>query len=275
MAKSGESADSPGHGRALPGATRRGTSSSSLTKGPRRQAPQRRTLALGMQTISYLLKVSPRARRLRLSIRPDTGLEVTTPRGVATARIEAVLREKAGWIEANLQRFAAQAPAATNLRDGSALQFAGNTLQLRLRHVLAMTHTSVTLIGTSLTVTTPSIEPVSLRTALEAWYRRQAHIVFTRRVAHWNARFGFEHGRISIKDQKSRWGSCSQTGNLNFNWRLLLAPIEVLDYIVIHELAHLKEANHSPRFWALVETLCPDYKQQRGWLRQHGHELRF
>ena len=69
--------------------------------------------------------------------------------------------------------------------------------------------------------------------------------------------------------------SCSQAGNLNFNWRLLLAPIEALDYIVIHELAHLKEGNHSPRFWGLVANLCPDYKQQRRWLRQHGHELRF
>lgn len=258
------------------GASQRGTSSTSRPKGQQRQLPQRRTLELGTATIAYTLKVGPRARRLRLSVRPDTGLEVTAPRGVAISRIEAVLREKAAWIEATLQRFAAQTPAATlALHDGATLPFAGMSLVLHFRQLPTTTRVRVALVGTTLTVTTPHTDYATARTALEAWYRRQAHTVIAGRVAHWNARFGFEHGRISIKDQKSRWGSCSHSGNLNFNWRLLLAPLDVLDYIVIHELAHLREANHSPRFWALVATLCPNYKQHRRWLRLHGHELRF
>lgn len=227
-------------------------------------------------TINYVLKVSLRARRLRLAVRPDTGLEVTTPKGVAIGRIEAILREKAAWIEATLQRFATQAPVATIAAyDGANIPFAGISLEFRVRQVASATRTHFALTGAILTVTTPHTDAPTLRAALEAWYRRQAHHIFAQRVAYWNARYGFEHGRISIKDQKSRWGSCSQAGNLNFNWRLLLAPIEALDYIVIHELAHLKEGNHSSRFWALVATQCPDYKQQRRWLRQHGHELRF
>jgi len=260
-----------------PSRTRRPSASpTSAPKGQRVPLPQRRTLDLGSTTISYTLKVSPRARRLRLAVRPDTGLEVTTPRGVPMARIEAVLHEKARWIESTLQRFAAQASASPlTVQDGASLPFAGHTLHLHLRHMPATSRIHVSLVGTTLTLMTPSGDQATVRAALEAWYRRQAHTIFATHVAQWNARFGFDYGRIAIKDQKSRWGSCSQSGNLNFNWRLLLAPIEILDYIVIHELAHLKEGNHSPRFWALVATQCPDYKQPRRWLRLHGHELRF
>jgi predicted metal-dependent hydrolase len=80
---------------------------------------------------------------------------------------------------------------------------------------------------------------------------------------------------VTIKEQKSRWGSCSRAGNLNFNWRLLLAPLPVLDYVLIHELAHLKELNHAPKFWRLVAAACPNYEAHRRWLREHGRTLRF
>jgi predicted metal-dependent hydrolase len=276
MTKNGRDAPPTQWERAPSGASQRATSSTSRPKGRQRQLPQRRTLELEASTITYLLKVSSRARQLRLSVRPDTGLEVTTPTGVPVTRIEAVLREKAAWIEATLQRFTTQTPAATlALHDDATLPFAGMSLQLRFRQVPTATRIHVGLVGTTLTVTTPRTDYTTVRPALEAWYRRQAHTVIAGRVAHWNARYGFEYGRISIKDQKSRWGSCSHSGNLNFNWRLLLAPLDVLEYIVIHELAHLREGNHSPRFWALVATLCPNFKQHRRWLRLHGHELRF
>ena len=81
------------------------------------------------------------------------------------------------------------------------------------------------------------------------------------------------YGRITIRDQKSRWGSCSGKGNLNFNWRLILAPEEVLDYVVVHELAHRLEMNHSVRFWGHVERVLPDYKDRRLWLRKNGDGL--
>jgi predicted metal-dependent hydrolase len=84
---------------------------------------------------------------------------------------------------------------------------------------------------------------------------------------------GVRWSRIEIRDQKSRWGSCSTRGTLSFNWRLVLAPYEVLDYVVVHELCHLREANHSRRFWKLVETRRPDWRRQRDWLHEHGPEL--
>jgi hypothetical protein len=84
---------------------------------------------------------------------------------------------------------------------------------------------------------------------------------------------GVEPKRIQIRDQRSRWGSCSTTGTLSFNWRLVLAPFEVLDYVVVHELCHMREANHSGRFWKLVEARRPDWRAHKGWLDEHGPEL--
>ncbi len=112
-----------------------------------------------------------------------------------------------------------------------------------------------------------------MRDALERWYRRQASTVFEERLTYCNASYNFTWASVAIKSQKTRWGSCSRQGNLNFNWRLLLAPPAILDYVVIHELCHLQEHNHAASFWALVERACPDYRDHRRWLRLHGHEL--
>lgn len=112
--------------------------------------------------------------------------------------------------------------------------------------------------------------------ALRAWYAEQARQVFSGRVAHWAERMGLA-GRVRkvfIKDQRTLWGSCSRAGNLNFNWRVVQAPAEVVDYLVIHELAHLREMNHSRRFWAHVAEHCPGYKLHRRWLREQARLLK-
>ena len=104
-------------------------------------------------------------------------------------------------------------------------------------------------------------------------YMELARDIFTRKAAYYAAIMNVTYGRISIREQKTRWGSCSSKGNLNFNWRLILAPEEVLDYIVIHELAHRKEMNHSPAFYRVVASVMPDYKEPQKWLREHGQRL--
>lgn len=108
---------------------------------------------------------------------------------------------------------------------------------------------------------------------LEAIYRKAAREYFPKRVSHYARMLGVTYGKISIRDQKTRWGSCSSEGNLSFNRRLILAPPDVLDYVVIHELCHRKEMNHSKEFWALVESLMPEYKERRKWLRENGNNL--
>ena len=104
-------------------------------------------------------------------------------------------------------------------------------------------------------------------------YIELARDIFTRKAA-WYARImGVTYGRISIREQKTRWGSCSSKGNLNFNWRLIFAPPEVLDYVVVHELAHRKEMNHSKAFYAIVESVMPDYRKWKQWLKENGGAL--
>lgn len=94
-----------------------------------------------------------------------------------------------------------------------------------------------------------------------------------RRVAYFAEQMGVTYGRITIREQKTRWGSCSSKGNLNFNWKLALMPEEILDYVVVHELAHRREMNHSGRFWAIVEEALPDYRERRGALKEWGRKL--
>lgn len=111
------------------------------------------------------------------------------------------------------------------------------------------------------------------RAGLEKRYREAAKEYFTKRADYYASLLGATYERIRIAEQKTRWGSCSSKGTLSFNWKLMLAPPKVLDYVVIHEVCHLKEMNHSPRFWKLVEEFMPDYKEYRKWLKENGNTL--
>ena len=117
-----------------------------------------------------------------------------------------------------------------------------------------------------------SLTPLQKK-ALEQRYRQAAKEYFPSRVAYYEQIIGVTHASIRIRDQKTRWGSCSSKGNLNFNWRLMLAPPRVLDYVVVHELCHRKEMNHSKAFWDAIETVLPDYVQLRKWLKDNGGKL--
>ncbi len=234
------------------------------------------TVCLGGQSIPYSIRVSTRARILRLVVRQESGLEIVVPRGVRSRQIEEALQQKASWILKSMRRL----QAMPELKDGRELSCMGKLLRLQLTvsDRVVSGRPRVTLAGETLLVTLRETDWNNsgvLRRALEVWFRRRAHTLIPDRLLAANQTFGFQYGRVTIKEQKSRWGSCSRAGNLNFNWRLLMAPLPVLDYVLIHELAHLQELNHAPAFWQLVASACPDYQIQRRWLREHGHTLRF
>lgn len=109
--------------------------------------------------------------------------------------------------------------------------------------------------------------------SLEKWYRKEAAAIISRKASYYAEALKVDFQKIHIKDQRSRWGSCSSKKNLNFNWRLVMAPEPVLDYVVIHELCHLEHMDHSAAFWGLVGSICPEYKQHRRWLKEHGENL--
>lgn len=114
---------------------------------------------------------------------------------------------------------------------------------------------------------------IHLDAAQEKELRERAKSVLAQRTAHFARQIGVTYGRITVRDQKTRWGSCSQTGNLNFNFRLILAPLEVLDYVVVHELCHRRQMNHSAQFWQEVAQVLPDYRKRKAWLTENGWRL--
>jgi predicted metal-dependent hydrolase len=244
--------------------------------GGRLPAPSEGMALLRGQMVPYHVRISSRARVLHLVIRQESGLEVVAPRGTRRGQIEEALHQKASWILKTIQRVVAVPP----INDGREFAFMGRIIRLRLVTSPANTRpfSEATDAGDALLLHVQESDLENqevLRAALEGWYRQRAREIIPQRLITANQVFGFRYGRVTIKEQKSRWGSCSRAGNLNFNWRLLLAPVPVMDYVLTHELAHLKELNHAPAFWQLVASACPDYKTQRRWLREHGHTLRF
>ena len=121
--------------------------------------------------------------------------------------------------------------------------------------------------------TSDRVSPYPLTQKERTHYIQMARDIFTVKTAYYAKRMHVTYHRISIREQKTRWGSCSSAGNLNFNWRLIFAPPAVLDYVVVHELAHRKEMNHSAAFYAIVEQVLPDYRSSQKWLRENGHQL--
>jgi predicted metal-dependent hydrolase len=111
------------------------------------------------------------------------------------------------------------------------------------------------------------------KSQLISWYEESAWQYLSQRVDFFTKKFGLNYNRVKINSAKTRWGSCSSKGNINFSWRLIMAPKDVVDYVVIHEIAHLKHRNHSARFWNFVEEMMPQHENQRKWLRKHGFLL--
>lgn len=154
------------------------------------------------------------------------------------------------------------------------IPFQGRTLELQIQRDCTIGRSTIRADGDVLVLGRSAEDPRPPVMVLEEWYREEAKDFLYERVRHWAEQIGVQYRRMAIKDQRTLWGSCSKDGNLNFNWRLVMAPAEVLDYVVVHELAHLLEMNHSKRFWAVVTRQCPDHKAHRRWLREHSRDLR-
>jgi predicted metal-dependent hydrolase len=227
-----------------------------------------RTVRVGDRTVRYTVLRSRRAKHIRLRIRSHDTVEIVAPEGEVLPAPADLLAPHLRWIDRSFAAVAAQRIPA--VADGMAVPYRGGELQLAL---VPASRESVVERSGVLRVAGPDLGPVNVVDALERWYRRQARAAILDAVDGWSGRMGVTYGRVAIKDQRSRWGSCSSLGNLNFSWRLILAPSEVLEYVVVHELAHLLEPNHSTAFWALVGRYCPDQHDRRRWLRQNGEGI--
>jgi predicted metal-dependent hydrolase len=224
--------------------------------------------------IEYPIRRSDRARRARINVSAD-GVEVVVPRRMALRQVVPFVEEKRPWIERTLRRIReAEEAAPVRLTDGGSVPYLGRSLSLDVRVEPRRQRSFVALRGDRLQVAVGSPGAAPVRDALEAWYRRRARAEVEPRLDAASARAGTSYTRLSIRAQRTRWASCSSTGAMSFNWRLLLAPPEILDYVVEHEVAHLEVLDHSPRFWRLLGSRSPAYREHERWLRRNGPALR-
>jgi predicted metal-dependent hydrolase len=212
--------------------------------------------------IPYTVRRSARARRVRVNVHAHAGVEVVLPARAPERAAAAAVSELRPWIERRL-REARDVRARIAARAGT-LPYLGQSLELVAQPGRTRAHRS----GERLLVPAGDARP-----AIERFYRRAARAEIGARLDHATVAAGSTYSALDIRAQRTRWASCSPKGRMSFNWRLLLAPERVLEYVVWHEVCHLEILDHSPRFWSLLEGRWPGYREDRSWLSRHGATL--
>lgn len=210
-----------------------------------------------------------------ITINEHAEVIVRAPWRVSEGQLRAIVEEKQDWILKKRQEIQDRNEKRQPRTYGSGLQcpLYGRAYELDILENANLNICKIHTEGARLILEGPVKEEEQVRELLREWYIRQAREIFAQQAAYYAASMGVSYGTIRIREQKTRWGSCSSKGNLNFNWKLLLAPPRVLDYVVVHELSHLKHMDHSPNFWNCVREVLPEFEEQRRWLREHGREL--
>ena len=221
----------------------------------------RSTLLVGTRTIPLLMIRHSRARRYLLRLRQDGTARVTIPRGGTQAEARRFVEKNLTWLEEQFQRqqTSSSQPATWHLH--SKIWLRGEQVCIE-----PAGPGQIRFGNESLAVDNPAS---NLRPAIETHLRARSAQELPPRVAEFSALHGLTVKKITVRNQRSRWGSCSRRGTISLNWRLIQTPAFVRDYIILHELAHLRHMNHSDRFWREVEQLCPDYRAAETWLKQH------
>jgi predicted metal-dependent hydrolase len=225
-------------------------------------ASGRGSTLLAVVSVPYRIRRSDRARRIRVSVDNDGQVEVVLPSRSPERHAEDAVRQLGPWIE---RRKRAVARAVSEMeREAGTVPYLGETLRLVPEAGRERVHRR----GDELLV--PVGDPSE---ALERWYRRQARLEIAPRLDAATARAGTTYTGLTIRGQRTRWASRSSSGGMSFNWRLLLAPPEILDYVVEHEVAHIEVMDHSPRFWRLLASRSPRWREHSAWLKRYGSTL--
>lgn len=220
-------------------------------------------------------------KTMALQIKPDLTVMVRAPKFIPEKNIRKFILDNREWInkhykEMEENKLKNPMPTYDNLYvNGAKLPLLNEKfvlLEIKKGEKKSRTKVYYTTQIPKLIVVTASCDANDIRECVVSWYRHYSKEVIEEKVAYYAKNMQVSFGQISIRDQKSRWGSCSAKKNLNFNWRLVMMPEVVLDYVVIHELAHLKQLNHSPAFWREVEKVLPDYRIRKEWLKSHGKD---
>ncbi len=226
--------------------------------------------------LSYNKKMQPdkliRSNRKTIALQIDetAQLVVRAPHHVSMRKISSFIQEKNDWIIKTQQKVIVKNKIAEQnieFRDGKIALFLGKEYVIRLNGKI----NHIEFDGNYLEFPFKEIELGN--ELLIKWYKKKSKEVIVPRVKHYAEDLELDYNKISITSAKKRWGSCNSKGNINFSYRLVMAPKQVIDYVIVHELMHLKEMNHSKKFWNLVESVIPDYKQRKKWLKDNQHKI--
>ena len=242
---------------------------------PKQNTADRYRIELNGKTIDYTVRYSPRARYVRLVIKPVTGLIVTVPRSYTIEKLPDILHTKSGWILKKLSEYGQVQPLLmkAELRSGDKVPYLGGYLMVELRAISG--HHQCVGIEQDKLIVSPGAQNPHVIDAVRKWYLAQAELLIKEKVDKLSKSIGVTYSRLTIRGQKTLWGSCSRRGTLSFNWKLLMAPEPVIEYVIIHELIHLKVMNHGKTFWKLVAVHCPEWREHKQWLRKHGFLLSY
>lgn len=230
--------------------------------------PQEPWLRVGARPVRLWLVRNRRARHYVLRLRPDGTARVTIPRGGSAREAKRFAERNASWLEKQLLRLAARPRRPTTWTTGTEILFRGERVRLE-----AGSEGPGGLVRLGSEVVHVPDTATDLRPAIEGYLRRLAARELPARVLELAALHKVPVERVMVRNQRSRWGSCSRRGTISLNWRLIQTPPAVRDYLVLHELAHFKEMNHSGRFWNEVARLCPDFREAERWLKEHASLL--
>ena len=223
-----------------------------------------------MEKITYKIVRSSR-RTVSLEIAHDGTIVVRAPHLVSSSRIEGFIRQKIGWIERRRADLLShcETPVEKRFSHGELFLFQGKSYPLELRPK----GKGAVSLGESIIV--PGKHAADPSKAVLAWYKKQARALLEERLVFWAAKTGMDYSMMRLSGARTRWGSCTSRGVISLNWRLVMAPLAVADYVVVHELAHTQVYNHTPEFWREVARFVPDYKAKREWLKKHRAEMMF
>jgi len=236
------------------------------TKKP--SPPEKRTLDVAGRLMPLTIKQHDRATRITLRIEPGgRALKMTVPKGLAAREVNAFLDRHQGWLLTKLAKFSTDA----GLRDGGEILFRG--VRHRIEHTGNLRGLTEAVVMDGKPVLRVSGMPEHIGRRIATFLKKEARNDLERLSRLHAGSIKAPIRSISMKDTRSRWGSCSSEGNLSFSWRIVMAPPSVIDYLAAHEVAHLKEMNHGPHFWALCKKLCPHMEEAKSWLKRHGSQL--
>ncbi len=238
-----------------------------------RRAPitEELTLHWNGRTVAARWERSQR-RSMELQIEPPGVVRCRTPWGVSQNQALRAMENRRDWILAGLEHFDQMGIRPHTYTDGDMFWYLGVPLQLAVVREAGQ-RSGVQVVGSQLSVVADNGSPAQVQTVLEQWYRKQAREYLPPLVAQWGRELGLQAQAVTITGARKRWGSCSAQGRLSFSWLLTMAPHSVVEYVVVHELCHLRVLNHSQRFWMLVQHALPSWQSERDWLRRYG--LRF